>query len=519
MWTVISSSSKGRMMVAAEDIPCGSLVLLESPAAYVPSYRNIGCGVPRYDYSLVEQSMLSAAFAATGEIFKGFAIILAARVIAASQNSASMHELIRHLCRNSFRADNTGTADIMASAQIVQRLLLGSSSQKECSQERCLEVLEKLECNAFTAVDHDLSSITGIGLYTKAAAINHSCQPNCCQTFNSSILSIRATKKIMKGEEITISYIDTGKSTWWRKNELFLSYGFSCSCPRCCTTDSSDSYICQIPNCKGMLEIIEKDLFFSWINSTLVIVKEDKEGKIPRVRKIVKNLKFLSSLEIVVPHGDILFENYPDCLEVLSSVLPAPLSLVPLSISPSMPSSSDFKYLTKEMKKEKKRRFQCSCCHHIIDHEAIMIKVLSIIKDLKDINSKKKQGYNCQSQCDNCIHSLLQIVPSWHPCVIELYRTYVLEDLILSNNFQSYVKTVRTSNYLSNIKNIYPRGHPFPAIQDVMYSKCLLQICQSQEDMNEAHTSLHSAIKVLSITHGVDSKLIMDIKEILRGIE
>ena len=502
-------------MVAAEDIPCGSLVLLESPTAYVPSDNSHCCGLLGYAYTLVEQSMLSAAFAATGETFKGFAIILAARVIAASRSSVSIFERIECLCRNSSRTDHTGTADIMASAQIVQRLLQGSSSQKECSLERCVEVLEKLECNAFTAVDHDLSSITGIGLYTKAAAINHSCEPNCCQTFNSSILSIRTTKQIKRGEEITISYIDTGKCDWWRKNELLLSYGFSCSCSRCCTINSSDSYICQIPNCKGMLEIIEIDLFLSWINLTVVQIKREKEEKKSMEKHLGKNRRFLSSLEVAIPHGDILFENYSDYF----SVPPEIILPLPSSLSLSTPPSSDFKNSRIEMKKGEKRRFQCSCCHNIIDHDVIMIKVLNIIKDLKDINHKRKQGINCQSQCDSCIQHLLQIVLPSHPCVIELYRTYILEDLILNNNFQSYVKTVRTSNYLFNIENIYPCGHPFPAIQEAMYSKCLLQICESQDDMKEAHSSLQNAMKILSITHGVDSNLIMDIKEILRGIK
>ena len=250
---------------------------------------------------------------------------MAARVIAASRSSASIFEQIECLCRNSSRTDHTGAADIMASAQIVQRLLQGSSSQKECSLERCQEVLEKLECNAFTAVDHDLSSITGIGLYTKAAAINHSCEPNCCQTFNSSILSIRTTKQIKRGEEITISYIDTGKCDWWRKNELLLSYGFSCSCSRCCTINSSDSYICQIPNCKGMLEIIEIDLFLSWINLTVVKVEREKEEKKSLEKYLGKNRRFLSSLEVAIPHGDILFENYSDySLVPPETILPLP---------------------------------------------------------------------------------------------------------------------------------------------------------------------------------------------------
>ena len=514
-------------MVAAEEIPIGTLLLLESPVAYVPNDCPPHSRISRYAHSRMEQSMLSAAYAATGEGFKGFAIILAARVIAASHDDPSVSQQIEKLCRNSFRHNHTVTTDIMASAQIVRRLLLGSISHNECTLERCIEVLEKLECNAFTVVEQDLSSITGIGLYTQAAAINHSCEPNCYQTFDSATLVIRASTKIKKGEEITIAYIDIGKSTWWRQNELLLSYGFSCSCARCCTIGFFDSYICQIPNCKGSLEIIEKDMYFSWIDSDPdEFINENQNYSIQQ--NIEKNRKLLSTIEIVVPHGDILFLNCSDFSELFSSFQTTYSS----TLSPSSSSSSLFSststlispsFKGREWKKkkeriEKKRRFRCNCCQNVVNFDVIIQKVLYILHHLKDIKKKQIQGYKDGNQFKDCITNLLQIMKPSHQSVTELYRTYVLEDLILDNNFHSYVKTVRTSNYLVNVANSYPPGHPFPAIQEVMYSKCLLQICQSEDDLTEARTYLQHAIKILISTHGDESYLIKNIKDIMNGI-
>jgi hypothetical protein len=73
---VCSSSSKGRMCVAGKDIEKGSVILLEVPTAYAPQddgsnpqekLTNSSIG---YSYSVIEKSMMNAAYKATGERFK-----------------------------------------------------------------------------------------------------------------------------------------------------------------------------------------------------------------------------------------------------------------------------------------------------------------------------------------------------------------------------------------------------------------------------------------------------------------
>ena len=263
MWDIISSSSKGRMGVATQDITVGSLVHIEQPTAFVP-YDKTQPFVSSHDaYSLVEESMLSAAFSATGANFRGFSVILAARVISCVRHDQSTAAKVKALCRNTSHHCLQSNLNKYASAQIVKRLLSGTFTASSISLNDCFEVLEKLESNAFTVVDHDMSSVAGIGLYTVAAAINHSCDPNCYQTFDlysGATLSIRASRDIKKGEEICIAYIDIGKSTSMRRRELSSLYGFHCSCRRCCSI-SAGGYLCSSLNCGGVYEVMQSDLF------------------------------------------------------------------------------------------------------------------------------------------------------------------------------------------------------------------------------------------------------------------
>lgn len=57
--------------------------------------------------------------------------------------------------------------------------------------------------------------------------------PNCVATFEGSNVSIRTIKPVVKGEEITISYIESIEGRGDRQNELQERYLFKCICPKC----------------------------------------------------------------------------------------------------------------------------------------------------------------------------------------------------------------------------------------------------------------------------------------------
>ncbi|KAK3360470.1 hypothetical protein B0T25DRAFT_130631 [Lasiosphaeria hispida] len=86
----------------------------------------------------------------------------------------------------------------------------------------------------------------GKGLYPEIARLNHACDPNAFPRFTRSDLAMRAvaTRDILPGEEITISYIPLGMPTPHRLRSL-SNWGFNCTCALCTSPpaarDASDT--------------------------------------------------------------------------------------------------------------------------------------------------------------------------------------------------------------------------------------------------------------------------------------
>lgn len=72
----------------------------------------------------------------------------------------------------------------------------------------------------------------GCGLYLEAAAANHSCYPNASQSFDGKTLSLRCTRPILRGEEITIAITQIQRPGPARRESLRKSYFFECRCER-----------------------------------------------------------------------------------------------------------------------------------------------------------------------------------------------------------------------------------------------------------------------------------------------
>ena len=116
--------------------------------------------------------------------------------------------------------------------------LLGTTGQS-MDTSRISSILSRIKVNAFTITDSHGESL-GIGLYSRAHYINHSCCPNTRQSFSVGIpgrvpdLRLVTNTAIPIGEEITISYMDTGGlSKKERRAQLLQSYHFLCECPAC----------------------------------------------------------------------------------------------------------------------------------------------------------------------------------------------------------------------------------------------------------------------------------------------
>ena len=226
---VVRTTSRGRMVVATTKIDRGTLLLCEIPTAFVEHDNGISHTNSRSDKLL------------------GPSMLLAVRTIAVMEKNERVAQAMKDLCLS-----GEGTPEAQANLHSAAYLV---NQKTDVGLQKCCDILKQLQVNCFTATNGDFSNTLGIGLYLQAAAINHSCDPNACQSFHedTKALSIRAMKDIQPGEEITITYIDIGKPTSWRRRELHKTYGFVCMCHRCSTEDlmENSGIRCQSSTCIG----------------------------------------------------------------------------------------------------------------------------------------------------------------------------------------------------------------------------------------------------------------------------
>ncbi len=72
------------------------------------------------------------------------------------------------------------------------------------------------------------------GLFPTTARINHSCAPNAHFTGTAgAVMSVRTTRPLAAGEELTVRYVDIYAPRESRQHELMQTKAFLCSCPRC----------------------------------------------------------------------------------------------------------------------------------------------------------------------------------------------------------------------------------------------------------------------------------------------
>ncbi|KAJ9608858.1 hypothetical protein H2200_006629 [Cladophialophora chaetospira] len=114
----------------------------------------------------------------------------------------------------------------------------------EHSQDTILRLMCMLMVNSFTLTNPAFESI-GMALHPKSALMNHSCDPNVYVRFdipptsNAKTLppygsiSIHALRPISRGEEVTMSYVETEVPRDRRQRELKTRYFFDCTCKIC----------------------------------------------------------------------------------------------------------------------------------------------------------------------------------------------------------------------------------------------------------------------------------------------
>lgn len=116
---------------------------------------------------------------------------------------------------------------------------------------------------------------TGAAVFLQASRFNHDCDYNAAYRYHRTLkaATIHTITDIPKGDEITVSYIDTRKPSRERQLEL-RQYGFTCECNACKggSNDSRRLRISQLDSEIGMAELYGQSQIYK-----LGLVKEQEK--------------------------------------------------------------------------------------------------------------------------------------------------------------------------------------------------------------------------------------------------
>lgn len=158
----------------------------------------------------------------------------------------------------------------------------------------------------------------GVAIFPLCSLINHSCVPNCHIHFNNDLqISIRASRNIQPGEEITISY-GCIASNMKKENRIRLlknNYFFTCNCEACEN------------------ENIEKTNFICFHCSSLLIMYDSKKLKCATCNSICSSDEYLKKERQAInllQLGDSLvsqnrieqaLKSFNSCLSILKDII------------------------------------------------------------------------------------------------------------------------------------------------------------------------------------------------------
>ncbi|KAI1425383.1 hypothetical protein F5Y12DRAFT_784657 [Xylaria sp. FL1777] len=162
------------------------------------------------------------------------------QVLLRPEMSAAVVEMQGHV--DKFRRDSGKLwADMELQAMAALHYLGRETNARSLAE--AIEILCKLQVNAFTRLDEDVAQ-TGLFMNPALAMVNHSCTPNAFVQFIGRQAVLHAYQEIKKDEEIEISYIDCNLHRSHRQEALRTRYHFTCNCPRC--KDDMDVYqVCR----------------------------------------------------------------------------------------------------------------------------------------------------------------------------------------------------------------------------------------------------------------------------------
>ncbi|KAF2670301.1 SET domain-containing protein [Microthyrium microscopicum] len=212
VYIIKETNGKGLGMFAIEDIPCGTLILVEDPL-----------------------------------------FALDTRCWSAEQLEDKINELDSHEQERFFSLHSVHDLPYNDPSDEYQHQW---ASFKEARQNHLAEVAHARSSGKKTASSifaanmmdgSDEESDWKLVLCVTAARINHSCLPNTHYVWNDAnkAQEFRVTRDVAAGEEITISYVYSTERYEKRKKILAEHYGFTCHCPACGNRDNWSSVAYQ----------------------------------------------------------------------------------------------------------------------------------------------------------------------------------------------------------------------------------------------------------------------------------
>jgi hypothetical protein len=108
---------------------------------------------------------------------------------------------------------------------------------------------------AANSFEMSIDGTAHLAVVPEPSRINHDCAPNAIFGANSTILAhtVRATRVIVKDEEITIAYTNPLERFAKRQKYLSDSFGFECTCSRCRRGESGDAALAEIASLQQSL--------------------------------------------------------------------------------------------------------------------------------------------------------------------------------------------------------------------------------------------------------------------------
>ncbi|XP_068673902.1 histone-lysine N-methyltransferase SMYD3-like [Montipora foliosa] len=232
-------------------------------------------------------------------------VLLISRIIYKKQMdktfSAELARLVSH--REQF---GKAKKDVFSAILAVLVKFIGEKKFRETSPSELFELFGKICCNSFTICDNELQPL-GVGVYTTASYLNHSCCPNCAAVFNGTTLIIHATEQVKEGDELTISYTELLCPSYERKEDLMSRYCFECKCIKCTSPLEEDGLMlsaqCFDPGCKGAVPRYSEGGNLASCNTcgkSLI----DRSDVVKAESLMVKSKKALKEIEVLDKLGD-----------------------------------------------------------------------------------------------------------------------------------------------------------------------------------------------------------------------